>query len=160
MRFWCHLEKDIKIILKYVLHLTYFIFEVGAITQEMIEAGIPSFPGYGTYLEPAVYPTPLYELALATIIFLILWKLRTKVKFAGSIIATYFIFNGIERFFIEKIRVNDFFDLGFMTITQAEIIALCFVLFGVVLLLLIRSGNIPAPKIPTKKEIGLSPTEL
>jgi phosphatidylglycerol:prolipoprotein diacylglycerol transferase len=72
----------------------------------------------------------------------------------------YFIFNGIERFFIEKIRVNDFFDLGFMTITQAEIIALCFVLFGVILLLLIRSGKIPAPKLPTKKEIGVSPSEL
>lgn len=130
------------------------------ITNEMIESGIPSFPGYGTYLEPAVYPTPLYELALATIIFLILWRLRSKVKFAGSIIAIYFIFNGIERFFIEKIRVNDFFDLGFMTITQAEIIALCFVLFGVILLLLIRSGKIPAPKLPTKKEIGVSPSEL
>ncbi len=130
------------------------------ITPEMIEAGIPSFPGYGTYLEPAVYPTPLYELVLATVIFLILWKLRTRMKFAGSIIAIYFILNGIERFFIEKIRVNDFFDLGFMTITQAEIIALGFILFGVSLLLLIRSGKIPAPEIPTKEDLGIKTTEM
>ncbi len=118
------------------------------ITQEMMDAGVPNFPDYGTYLDPAVYPTPLYELVLATVIFLILWRLRTRVKLAGTIISSYFILNGIERFFIEKIRVNDIFDLGFMTITQAEIIALCFILFGAILLLLVRTGKIPQPKLP------------
>jgi len=125
------------------------------ITPEMIEAGIPSFPGYGTYLDPAVYPTPIYELALATIIFLILWRLRTRVKLAGTIISFYFILNGIERFFIEKIRVNDvLFDLGFMKITQAEVIALCFIIFGAVLLFLIRSGKISQPAPPKHIELG------
>jgi len=117
------------------------------ITQEMIDSGIQSFPGYGTYLDPAVYPTPLYELAMATIIFLILWKLRTRLKMAGSIISIYFILNGLERFFIEKIRVNDIFDLGFMTITQAEIIALGFISFGILLYLLLKKRVIAQPNV-------------
>lgn len=124
------------------------------ITQEMIDAGTPSFPDYGTYLDPAVYPTPIYELVLATLIFLLLWRLRTRVNMAGTIISLYFILNGIERFFIEKIRVNDIlFELGFMNITQAEVIALGFILFGVVMLILLKKGIIPQPKKPEPQEV-------
>jgi len=130
------------------------------ITPEMIEAGIPSFPGYGTYLDPAVYPTPLYELALASLIFFILWRMRKKTKLAGTIISFYFILNGIERFFIEKIRVNDIlFDFGFMQITQAEVIALGFIAFGVILYTLIRRGIIPQPESVKNPTLGESPTE-
>ncbi len=119
------------------------------ITQEMIDAGIPSFPGYGTYLDPGVYPTPIYELALATIIFLILWRLRTRVKLAGTIISLYFVLNGIERFFIEKIRVNDILiNNDFIKITQAELIALGFIAVGIVLFILLRKGIITQPAKP------------
>jgi len=120
-----------------------------AITQEMIEAGVPSFPDYGTYLDPGVYPTPLYELAMASFIFFILWKLKHKINLAGGIIATYFILNGLERFFIEKIRVNDtLFNLGSYGVTQAELIAVIFMVFGGLLLFLLKKGIIPAPKQP------------
>ena len=117
------------------------------ITQEMIDSGIPNFAGYGTYLDPGVYPTPIYELAMVTIIFVFLWKLRTRVKLAGSIISIYFILNGLERFFIEKIRVNDtLFNLGSYGVTQAELIAVIFILFGGLLLVLLHKNIIPAPK--------------
>ncbi len=117
-----------------------------AITEEMMNSGIPNFPGYGTYLDPGVYPTPIYELVMASIIFLVLWKLRTRVKLAGSIISIYFILNGLERFFIEKIRVNDtMFHLGSYGVTQAELIAVIFMLFGGLLLLLLHKNVIPAP---------------
>jgi prolipoprotein diacylglyceryltransferase len=41
--------------------------------------------------------------------------------------------NGLERFFIEKIRVNNKFDLFGFQATQAEIIAVLFFLTGAAL---------------------------
>ena len=46
--------------------------------------------------------------------------------------AIYLIMNGIERFFIEKIRVNTEYNiLG--GITQAEIISFCLIITGLIL---------------------------
>jgi phosphatidylglycerol:prolipoprotein diacylglycerol transferase len=47
------------------------------------------------------------------------------------------LLNGIERFFIEKIRVNNKFDLLGMQVTQAEVIATLLMLGGVVGLILV-----------------------
>ena len=96
----------------------------------------PIFEGYGTYLDPGVYPTPVYETTLALIIFGVLWYLRKRINIPGMIFALYLMANGIERFFIEKIRVNnksEFFreTLG-IEITQAEIISTCFFLAGAI----------------------------
>ena len=50
--------------------------------------------------------------------------------------AIYLIMNGIERFFIEKIRVNTEYNiLG--GITQAEIISFCLIISGLILSYLI-----------------------
>jgi prolipoprotein diacylglyceryltransferase len=38
--------------------------------------------------------------------------------------------NGLERFLVEKIRVNTIYDLGFIKPTQAEIISSCLFLIG------------------------------
>ena len=58
---------------------------------------------------------------MAGIIFLFLWKIRKKITIPGMIFFIYLTLNGIERFLIEKIRVNTKYDiLG--GITQAEII--------------------------------------
>ncbi|MBX9450091.1 MAG: prolipoprotein diacylglyceryl transferase [Taibaiella sp.] len=46
----------------------------------------------------------------------------------------YLIFNGLERFFIEKIRVNHKYE-WFLNLTQAEIISFLLVIAGIVLLL-------------------------
>ena len=56
------------------------------------------------------------------------------MKAAGVITAFYIIFNGLERFFIEKIRVNNKFDFLGVQATQAEIIAVLFMIGGIVLL--------------------------
>lgn len=95
------------------------------------DPNVPCFDGYCTHLVPAVYPTPFYETIMATGIFLLLWMLRKKIKTPGLIFALYLILNGTERFFIEKIRVNNKFDLMGIQATQAEIIAILFVLTGV-----------------------------
>ena len=90
----------------------------------------PFFDGYGTYLDPGVWPTAIYETIMALIIFGIFWKLRKKINIPGMIFAIYLMFNGLERFFIEKIRVNNKFDLMGMEVTQAEVISTLFFLSG------------------------------
>jgi len=70
-----------------------------------------------------VFPTPVYETTMSVIIFLILWFLRKRLRIAGQLFAIYLMFNGLERFFIEKIRVNNVFDFLGMNVTQAEVIS-------------------------------------
>jgi prolipoprotein diacylglyceryl transferase len=70
-----------------------------------------------------VYPTPLYEIIVCFILFLVLWAIRKKLKVPGTLFALYLMFNGIERFFIEKIRVNTRLNIFGFQPTQAEVIS-------------------------------------
>lgn len=103
--------------------------------HNVINEGIPIMDCFGNYcmhLAEAVYPTPLYEIVLALIIFAILWLLRKRVQaIGGALFFIYLILNGVERFFIEKIRVNDTYDFLFGW-TQAQIIASSLILIGIV----------------------------
>ena len=99
------------------------------------------YPGYGTCLDPGVYPTSLYETTLAIILFSILWKLRTRFSVAGLLFATYLMLNGLERFFIEKIRVNTTFDFLGITMTQAELIAVLIFMGGATLFCFLRKSR-------------------
>lgn len=83
-------------------------------------------------LAEAVYPTPLYETFFSLVIFGILWALRKRIRIAGMIFFLYVFLNGIERFFIEKIRTNpDIRMLGFSA-TQAEYVAFLLIVIGLV----------------------------
>jgi phosphatidylglycerol:prolipoprotein diacylglycerol transferase len=77
-----------------------------------------------------VYPTPLYESILCLIIFFILWIIRKHLSIPGYLFSTYLILNGIERFFIEKIRINTIHEIIGIRLTQAEIIAIVLILLG------------------------------
>jgi phosphatidylglycerol---prolipoprotein diacylglyceryl transferase len=97
------------------------------------EAGVP-IPGcmekYCTQLPVPVFPTSFYETLMCTILFFILWGLRKKMKLPGSLFCLYLILNGIERFLIEKIRVNNRMNfLGFHP-TQAEVISAGLIIAG------------------------------
>jgi prolipoprotein diacylglyceryltransferase len=72
--------------------------------------------------------------------------------------ATYLILNGIERFFIEKIRVNNKFDVLGLTMTQAELISVFFVLLGIILIVYRRRvvGNSEANQPPNDEKITAS----
>jgi prolipoprotein diacylglyceryltransferase len=85
-------------------------------------------------LNPLVFPTPLYETIACTLLFGVLWYFRKRLKVAGQLFGLYLILNGIERFLIEKIRVNSTYSiLGFHP-TQAELIAVFLVLAGTFLM--------------------------
>lgn len=93
----------------------------------------PIFEGFGTYLEPAVFPTPLYETLMATAIFGVLWALRSRIRIPGRMFALYLVFNGLERLLIEQIRVNAEMDVLGLRFTQAELIAVLTLIGGGVL---------------------------
>lgn len=85
----------------------------------------------GIVLENPVYPTPMYEVFMALGLFLVIWYLRKKSWNAGKLFSIYLVFAGVERFLIEKIRVNpDYHFLG-MSFTQAEMISFTFVILGI-----------------------------
>lgn len=86
-------------------------------------------------LAEGVYPTPVYETAMAILIFLLLWKLRKRIQIPGLLTAIYLILNGTERFLIEKIRVNNVFNLWGMNVTQAEVISVLLITTGISLLI-------------------------
>ncbi len=83
------------------------------------------------YLVAPVFPTPLYEFMMCIVLFLFLWFLRNRLKYAGTLFGIYLIVSGVERFLIETIRVNTtIFELMGHRVTQAEIISVIFVLLG------------------------------
>jgi len=78
-----------------------------------------------------VYPTPLYEAIACIALFIVFWMLRKRFITPGLLFATYMIFNGLERFLVELIRVNTtLFTLGSFRVTQAEFIAFSLVTLG------------------------------
>ncbi len=84
-------------------------------------------------LAAPVFPTPFYETTMMLIAFFVLYKLRKKIKIPGMLFAIYFTFAGLERFLIEKIRVNNIvFKSGNIELTQSEIISSLMMLAGVI----------------------------
>ena len=94
--------------------------------HNIINEGIP-IPGcigpHCMALAEPVFPTPIYETFMAVIIFIILWTIRKRIKIPGLLFAIYLMFNGVERFLIEHIRVNNIFNFLGMKVTQAEVIS-------------------------------------
>jgi prolipoprotein diacylglyceryltransferase len=103
--------------------------------------GRPCFDGYCMVLPETVFPTPLYEIIVSVGFFFLLWSLRKRLQPAGMIFFLYLFLNGLERFFIEKIRVN-VQVLG--TITQAEIIATLLMIAGIGGMLWLRKTKTPS----------------
>jgi prolipoprotein diacylglyceryltransferase len=101
-------------------------------------------------LVPPVFPTPVYETIMCLVLFGILWALRKRLTVPGLMITLYVIMNGVERFLIEKIRVNTKYHIAGLEITQAEIISAVFIVGGLVALyLLLRRHRRKAHAAPT-----------
>ena len=92
-----------------------------------------------------VFPTPFYETLVCLGLFFVLWGLRKRLRVPGVLFSIYLILNGIERFFVEKIRVNTKYDKLPFQPTQAELISAGLVIAGVwIYLALKRRGQPPA----------------
>jgi phosphatidylglycerol:prolipoprotein diacylglycerol transferase len=84
---------------------------------------------------PGVYPTPIYETAMALLLFALLWRLRGHGFRRGWLFALYLVLAGAERLVIERIRVNPVLHLLGVQATQAQMVAAAFVAVGAVALL-------------------------
>ena len=87
---------------------------------------------FNRVLPVPVFPTPFYETVVCSLLFLFLWSIRKKIQVPGVLFSVYLILNGIERFFVEKIRMNNTYHFLGMNPTQAEIISFFLVIFGVI----------------------------
>ncbi|HTQ63303.1 MAG TPA: prolipoprotein diacylglyceryl transferase family protein [Puia sp.] len=96
---------------------------------------------YCSYLPLPVFPTPVYETLICLGLFFIIWTMRKKFTVPGTLFALYLVLNGIERFFIEKIRVNTKYTKLPFQPTQAEIISFLLVFTGVGLYFFLRNQN-------------------
>jgi len=108
--------------------------------HNVINAGIPIEGCTGNYcnvLANPVYPTPFYESVVCIVLFTVLWLIRKRINFPGYMFSIYLIFNGIERFFIELIRINETMHLFGIEFTQAELIAILLVIIGTTGLLIL-----------------------
>jgi phosphatidylglycerol---prolipoprotein diacylglyceryl transferase len=138
--------------------LGYGVGRIGCFLSGDGDYGIPtslpwgmSFPNGLVPTTERVHPTPLYELAAAIVIFLILRHLgskwfvapaiqesaathtRTNAGIAhksGSLFALFLILSGVSRFLVEFIRINPKVFLG---LTNAQIASLACLLLGLTL---------------------------
>ena len=99
-----------------------------------------AFPqGAPPTLDP-VHPTMLYEMAWLFLGAFVLWKRRAR---SPSLWAEYMVWNGVGRFPIEFLRVNDPVLFG---LTEPQVIALLLVLSGVALWVHYRRHPVPSPR--------------
>jgi phosphatidylglycerol---prolipoprotein diacylglyceryl transferase len=86
---------------------------------------------YNMQLSEPVFPTPFYETLMMLAVFGVLWALRKRIKIHGMLFFIYIGLIAVERFAIEKIRVNVHHDVLGMKLSQAEIISILLFLISV-----------------------------
>lgn len=108
----------------------------------MVDTPIPGCVGKYCYeLRLPVYPTPFYETVVCLILFAFLWSIRSRIKTPGIMFGIYLILNGLERFFVELIRVNTRYHVAGISFTQAELISSLLVLSGIVIIVIVQRKN-------------------
>ena len=98
------------------------------------------FPGGIVPDNTLCQPTPIYEFIICTILFALLWRNRTKITGTGRMFMWYLIAAGAERFSIEFIRINPRIMFG---LSEAQLISIVLILFGVYGLTVIRRDEKP-----------------
>jgi len=89
------------------------------------------------------HPSQLYEATFEGIVlFIILWKVRTKIKTHGTLTALFLILYGIFRFFIEFFREPDP-QLGFIIgpFTMGQILCTAMILAGTILYFYLKKAK-------------------
>jgi prolipoprotein diacylglyceryltransferase len=95
---------------------------------------------YCNHLPVPVFPTSLYEIIICLILFGILWMLRKKIKVPGLLFGIYLVFNGLERFMIERIRVNVKMHFLGIEMTQAQLISFAIILGGIAMIIFAQTN--------------------
>ncbi|HEX9894361.1 MAG TPA: prolipoprotein diacylglyceryl transferase [Gemmatimonadales bacterium] len=91
----------------------------------------------------AVHPTMLYETAIMTVVFMVMWKLRRKAWGTGWLFGLYLVLAGAERFWVEFYRAKDDRFLAGFTLAQAT--SAVIVLIGLVVIGRLKNAAEAAP---------------
>lgn len=97
---------------------------------------------YGNVLP--VHPTQLYEVAMSTLIFFVLWRMRKTPRAAGWLFMAWLAMAGVERFVVEIFRAKD--DRFFGALTLAQVISLGLLAAGIAGM--VHLSRKPAAKMP------------
>ena len=99
----------------------------------------------------AVHPTQLYEVAIMTAVFMLLWHWRRKAGWGtGALFGLYLVFAGLERFAVEFLRAKD--DRFFGGLTLAQVTSLAIVAIGVFWFIRMQNlGSVDARRIPRNR---------
>ena len=98
--------------------------------EEMFGIPVPDNVSPDTVL--AVHPTQLYEVTMAFLLFLVLWRLRDHKHAEGWLFGVYCVMAGVERFVVEFFRAKDDRFVGPLTV--AQVIALVFIAGGLAIM--------------------------
>jgi phosphatidylglycerol---prolipoprotein diacylglyceryl transferase len=101
--------------------------------HNVINHGVPISGCQGAncmILENPVFPTSLYESVISFIFFGFIWIGRRRIKAPVVLFGLFMLLNGFERFFIEKIRINNKYNFLGLQLTQAEIISGLLIIAG------------------------------
>jgi phosphatidylglycerol---prolipoprotein diacylglyceryl transferase len=109
----------------------------------LAEFGYPVPAGVSPTEVLAVHPTMLYETAVMTLVFMVLWKLRRRPLGTGWLFGVYLMLAGAERFWVEFYRAKDDRLLGSFTVAQAASAAI--VLLGVLVFLKLKNAGEAGP---------------
>ncbi len=90
-----------------------------------------------------VYPTELFEVALSTLIFLFLWRIRRHHHRPGWLFMVWLTLAGTERFLVEFLRAKDDRFIGIFTL--AQMISVVVIAVGVVGTVRLRRTPEPEP---------------
>ncbi|HEX6939568.1 MAG TPA: prolipoprotein diacylglyceryl transferase [Longimicrobiales bacterium] len=85
----------------------------------------------------AVHPTQLYEVAIALVLFGVLWKLSPRLRRPGRLFGLYLALYAVERFLIEFLRAKD--DRLLLGLSTSQMLSV--VLIGVAAYLWMRPGG-------------------
>lgn len=109
--------------------------------QNVNEDGI-LMPGitdkHNRVLPQPVFPTPLYEFIICSLLFVFLWAIRKKVTTPMVIFGIYLVVNGLERFAVESIRVNKLYNVLGLHLSQAQLIAIGLMAAGIVTIVIAK----------------------
>ena len=106
------------------------------------EFGVQFPPGTDPATVVAVHPTQLYEVAMALVMFAIIWRLRGHRHREGWLFGVYLVLAGIERFVVEFFRAKD--DYLALGLTIAQVISIAVLVGGIAWLAAFRGPVTPA----------------
>jgi len=106
------------------------------------EFGVTFPSGTDPNLLVAVHPTQLYEVAMALVMFAIIWRLRNHAQREGWLLGMYLALAGVERFIVEFFRAKD--DALAFGLTIAQVIACAAFVAGVAWLVALRRRPVTA----------------